>query len=299
MLSVRSPLRLANKPPLNNAATADLLEARKSSPQTQTVPPLSPDRSSITQSPSTTSPPNKPPSNGVKTSPRKRGSSRRMIVVLCTLLIGIGVTVVVAIKGNVSGTEFAPSHFQRRDFSFYEIPGLNMQITPIRRSTAADPLQTQIRTKGWIQVPRGQKPNTWHLVRLSRGPSTTPAVASLLVDEMHVGLPNDPFWKDWNNDHPKCAATLWPVVQRLAERELYVLIPELMSLARSLPGDDNGKQLAAAIDDWLIEQYVGLISDLRAADRTRLADELLDEALQDYPEATQLTALEQTQTPSP
>jgi hypothetical protein len=230
-------------------------------------------------------------SSPARKSSRKRSGSRGLIIVLCTVLTVIGAATLVAIKGNVRGTEFAPSHFQTREFSFYEIPGLSLQITPIRRSNSTSPLATQIRTKGWIHVPRGRQPDAWHLVRLSRGPSTTPAVASLLVDAMDVGLPDDAFWKDWNRDHPGRAAALWPIVQRLAARELYVLIPELMALARSLPGADDRQTLAAAIDDWLIAQYAALVVDLRDADRSALADELLSESLQDYPEAPQLVEL--------
>ncbi len=214
-----------------------------------------------------------------------------MIIALCTVLTVSGAAMLVAIKGNVRGTEFAPSHFQTRQFSFYEIPGLSWQITPIRRSNSTAPLTTQIRTKGWINVPRGRQPDSWHLVRLSRGPSTTPAVASLLVDAMKVGLPNQAFWRRWNRNHPGHAAVLWPIVQQLAERELYVLIPELMALARSFPGQDDPTMLAIAIDDWLIDQYAGLVVDLRAADRPTLAGELLDEALRDYPRAPPLVEL--------
>lgn len=198
----------------------------------------------------------------------------------------------ILIKGSVSGTEFAPSHFQTREFSFYEIPIVHLQITPIHRSTTTNTVTTQIRTKGWIQVPRGQQPDQWHLVRLSRGPSTTPAIASLLTDELELSVAGGtPFWKSWNADHPNRAAVLWPVVQRLSDRELYLMIPELLMLARSQPGNDDGQLLAEAIDTWLIEQYVGLIGDLRDADRTTLADQMLAEAIRDYPDAPQLAAL--------
>lgn len=195
----------------------------------------------------------------------------------------------VLFKGNVSGYEFAPSHFQTREFSFYEIPYLEIQISPIRRSVVNDKLARQLRTQSLVTIPRGRKPNTWHLVSLRRGPTLTPALASLLVDSMRIGgLSGNLYWVSWISDHPNRAAVLWPTVQQLAERELYVLIPELLELARSFPGDDDAASFQTAADELLVGQYVSLIADLRLADRAPLAEELLREALQDYPDAERL-----------
>ncbi|MCO8121726.1 hypothetical protein NHH03_08260 [Stieleria sp. TO1_6] len=207
--------------------------------------------------------------------------------VLCTLLMAG----VILVKGHVTGSEFAPSHFQTRDFSFYEIPFLHLQITPIRRNVATDPTARQIRGASLITVPRGKPPTTWHLVELWRGPTGTPAIAGLLTAELGLEGSQGLFWKQWNQQFPARASVLWPVVQRLAQRELYLLVPELLQLARSQRGGDDATELAAAIDAWLIEQYSELIVDLRAAKRTELADELLQEAVTDYPEASQLDSL--------
>ncbi|KAA5538766.1 hypothetical protein FYK55_26570 [Roseiconus nitratireducens] len=230
-------------------------------------------------------------STSVSTTGSSRGGrkSRRAVVIVCSILCTLLVAALVLIKGNVSGTEFAPSHFQTREFSFYEIPFLHLQITPVRRKMVTDATSRQIRTSAWIQVPRGKPPETWHLVSLSRGPTTTPALGQLLTDELTVRDSSGPFWSSWNSDHPKRAAVLWPVVQRLAERELYLLIPELMQLGRTHADDAT---LPKAIDQWLIDQYVGLIRDMREADRTDLADALLREAVQDYPDSDALAALQ-------
>ena len=47
------------------------------------------------------------------------------------------------LQGNISGTEFSPTHFQQRDFGFYEIPLIHLQISPIKRS-ASTPSTGQI-----------------------------------------------------------------------------------------------------------------------------------------------------------
>jgi len=221
-------------------------------------------------------------------SSRRGRKPRRALIILSSILCTLLIAGIVYVKGNVSGTEFAPSHFQTREFSFFEIPFLHIQITPVRRSNVTDSVARQVRTSSWISVPRGKRPSTWHLVRLSRGPTTTPAIAELLTSELTLRGNSGPFWKDWNNNHPARAAILWPVVQRLAGRELYLLIPELMRLARTHPDEKN---LAGRIDRWLIDEYASLIADLRDADRTALADSLLAEAIDDYPEADALRQL--------
>lgn len=231
-------------------------------------------------------------SNSSGKSSRGRHGSRRALIIICSILSIFLIGTIVAIKGGVTGTEFSPSHFQTREFSFYEIPFFHIQITPIDRKNTTGPIARQLRAKSWISVPRGKNPSNWHLVKLSRGPTGTPAVASLLSDELELQGSGTPFWKGWNSDHPKRAAALWPVVQRLAERELYIIIPELLLLARTLPGDDDGVKLASEIDLWLIGQYTCLVQDLRAADRIALADELLAEAITDYPLSQELAGLQ-------
>ena len=230
-------------------------------------------------------------SNSPEKSSRSRKGSRRTLIVVCSILSLFLVAAVVLIKGNVSGTEFAPSHFQTREFSFYEILFLHIQITPIDRKNNTGPVERQLRAKSWISVPRGKQPTTWHLVSLSRGVAATPAVAGLLIDELRVQSTGAPFWESWNKDYPQRASVLWPTVQLLAERELYLMIPELLQLARNLPGDDNAAKLSAEMDRWLISQYVGLVDDLRAADRHLLAGEMLTEALSDYPDSQELAQL--------
>lgn len=229
-------------------------------------------------------------SDSTRTSRRRRRSNKPLILVcgiLATLLVGI----VVFIKGSVSGTEFSPNHFQTRDFSFYEIPILSVQITPVSRKNTTGKTASHLRTSSLITAPRGKQPDDWQLVSISRGPSSTPAHAALLTQALELQNENGFFWIEWNKANPNRAAVLWPVIQRLARRELYVLIPELMELARSLSGDDDGELLSAAVDPWLEGQYVELVKDLREADRTPLADELLVEMLADYPDSADLKKL--------
>lgn len=139
-------------------------------------------------------------------------------------------------------------------------------------------------------------PQTWHLVSLSRGlTGSTPADPQLLLDQLEIQHSGSAYWRQWSIDHAKRAKILWPFVQKLAERELYILMPELFELAQL---DLTPQQLSSRIDQYLQEQYRSLILDMRSAKRDELADQLLVEAIADYPNDPQLAKLRAPSPPS-
>jgi hypothetical protein len=216
----------------------------------------------------------------VKTSKDSDRTFKRFVIVASAVVLVVVLLIVIQTQGNISGTEFSPTHFQQRDFGFYEIPLVHLQISPIRRSLSQPSTATLLRQKSLIKVPQGQ-PAYWHLVKISRGiGGTTFADANLLIDQLLLNPDGDLYWKTWTNEHPKLAAILWPVIQKLAQRELYILMPRLFELAQI---DQKPDQLQAAIDSYLMEQYRELIQDMVAADRPELARQLLAEAKADYP----------------
>lgn len=210
-----------------------------------------------------------------------------LLIAAATLLLGLIVLLVITTQGNISGSEFSPTHFQQRDFHFYEIPLLHLQITPIRRKVSTPATASYLKQMSMVSVPQGQ-PVHWHLVSISRGFSgTSDADAKLLTDQLDLSPDGDLYWKTWTADHPELAAVFWPVIQKLAERELYILMPRLFELAQAdqptsvlTPGD-----LQSSIDTYLIDQYASLIQDMVAADRKELAASLAAEAKADYPQA--------------
>ena len=226
---------------------------------------------------------------------------------------------VIRTQGHVSGVEFSPSHFQTREFSFYEIPLLHLQITPIVRQNQTPDTATYVRQKQLIPVTTGP-PDRWHLVSISRGLSgTTYADASFLVDQLRLKSGSDSFWRQWSIDHPQQAAVLWPVIQKLADRELCMLVPALLDIVVSATQANNpdtknastknagskntgtkttpdspkaARRLQQRIDVYLQQQYTSLIRDMNAAGRADLADSLLVEARSDFPENETLRAME-------
>lgn len=206
--------------------------------------------------------------------------TRRWVTLIATVALIFVVFLVVRLQGLVTGSEFAPSHFQQRSFRFYELPLLHLQITPIQRVGITPKAATFVRQKSLI-VPHSGAPAAWHLVEISRGLSgSTRADAQLLIEQLNLDSGGDAYWRKWSIDHPQHAKVLWPVVQKLAVRELYVLMPALFELAQLEQSPDK---LQEEIDRHLSQQYLRLVQDMEAAERDDLAGQLLLEAKQDYP----------------
>lgn len=208
---------------------------------------------------------------------------RIWVSVAAAVIICVVLGLVIRTQGFVRGSEFAPSHFVRRSFSFYEIPLVHWQITPIRRSDDTPPAATYVKTKILQKVPKGTATN-WHLVSLSRGIlGTTNADANFLLAQLEFSDQDnsDPYWIDWSKNNPKHAAVLWPIIQRLACRELYIFIPMVFATADS--GGKSPAELQKIIDEQLAAEYVSLVSDMREAGKMTVAATLLSEAVADYP----------------
>ena len=199
--------------------------------------------------------------------------------------------IVIRTQGSIHGTEFSPTHFQLRSFSFYELPLIHVQLTPIKRTGSTIKTATYVRQNGLIKAATGT-PTIWHLVALSRGISgETPADANLLIEHLSLRSGANDYWEQWSIDHPKLAKILWPKIQTLAERELYFLMPTIFEIAMD---EDNHVplKLQTKIDDYLKDQYLTLVRDMQDANRSELAKQLLVEAKADYPESADLNNLQ-------
>ena len=225
---------------------------------------------------------------------RRSGSSqsgRFWVVTITGSLIIIFLAGIVFFFGQVQGREFAPSHFEIRQFSFTEIPLLRLQITPIRRVSESSVLQRYLNTSSLISRPAGQ-PTDWHIVELTRfGVSTEPADAKLLTDFLSIpyrgfAMQSDHYWHQWSILHPKHAAVLWPQIQKLAERELYLLIPDVFQIADADPQatTESVDAMRERLREFLITSYASLIDDMRAAGMDDVAESLRQEAAVDYPD---------------
>ena len=219
----------------------------------------------------------------------KRGPKRRgWTILFATIAFSLIVFFIVRTQGHVTGKEFSPTHFQARSFSFYEIPILQIQITPIRRKGQSIGAANYLRQKSLINPGKGL-PEYWHLIQISRGLSgQTLRDAELLTHQLEMSDDSGSVWKQWSVDHPKRAAVLWPVTQKLAERELYFLIPSVLEIAKR---DLSPSDLDSEINAYLRAEYYDLVEDSSEAGQPELANQLLDEALGDFPDDLKLKSL--------
>ncbi|MFG0290423.1 MAG: hypothetical protein ACF8CQ_19750, partial [Rhodopirellula sp. JB044] len=123
------------------------------------------------------SPPDRPPSSDAaakrvksSVSPPRHGitGSQIWISLISTIVLGGLLVVVIRSMGFVQGEEFSPSHFRSRTFSFYEIPLIHWQITPIQRKSTTPSTAVLLTQKKWVSPP-SDEPRVWHLVSLRRG----------------------------------------------------------------------------------------------------------------------------------
>jgi hypothetical protein len=220
----------------------------------------------------------------------------RQIIIVGTVCFGVAgmLALVVLLFGTVSGTEFSPTHFESRQFTVREIPWLKIQISPIRRSASQSGTARYLIAQSLVRPAPGP-PKDWHLVELTRGGMTqSQADAKLLTDQLdlsvynHSQLSSNPYWQDWTINEPAKAKLLWPLIQKLATRELYILMPKLFAIALNASDD---RSLQKSIDDYLRTSYFELVNEMRSVERDDLADELLAEAIADYPNDPKLQAL--------
>jgi hypothetical protein len=226
---------------------------------------------------------------------------RNRILFYVGVFVGVSMVIglIILVFGRVTGVEFSPDRFETRRFSVHEIPILKIQISPIRRTASQSATARYLVAKSLIQPSKANASqpaaNAWHLVELSRGGmSHFEADAKLLTDQLDTYAQNHnkpgEFWHNWSTNEPKKAQVLWPTIQKLAQRELYILVPRLFSMATDAKDE---KALKLQIDEYLRENYAGLVAEMRDAKRPEVADDLLAEALADYPDDKQLQALKQ------
>jgi hypothetical protein len=202
----------------------------------------------------------------------------------CLGLFGLVAVLTIAtlLFGLHTGEEFAPDSFQRRTFYYYQIPLLGIQVTPIVREDQTSMFERYLRTNGFI-APGKPPTGRWDLVRATQGGKVRfRGDAEILCSYLDAVDPNDtPYWKAWSEKNADAAKVLWPLVARMARRQLYILVPEMIDLAR---GESNPARLRGRLEDSLAHQFLRLGQTEQALGNHEQAIELLDEALRYAPD---------------
>lgn len=163
--------------------------------------------------------------------------------------------VVVFIFGSVSGQEFSPQKFRIRRFSYYQIPLLRLQILPVRFSPVGgteDALALHVRQNQLNKSVAGST-TEWHVVEMQEaGRATFVGDANILTNYLkQPGAAGTDDWLEWSTEHSDSAELLWDAVARMADKKMYVLIPELMEMARR---ESTAADLESAISTLLAKE---------------------------------------------
>jgi len=194
---------------------------------------------------------------------------------LTVVLVGFMLTVTM---GAVHGIEFSPLAFERRSYSFYELPLVGIQVTATRHEDLSTAVETFITTNKYVTPPPAGSKEIWHIVVGSSGPRLQrKGDASILMQYFDAQDSKTTHrWVKWSEDHPQLAKVFWPAVQQLAKHELYVFMPELFDLTKQ---HTDPVALQSALNAEVVQRLLFLARRLQdreahAAARTVIADAL-------------------------
>lgn len=153
-----------------------------------------------------------------------------IIGVLAAILLCFIATVMF---GGVHGLEFCPQTFERRSYSYYELPILRLQVTGERNDDLTGDTEQYVALKGYVSTITGKK--DWHVLVGSHGTRLRrPGDAGILIQYLDAEEKGDTRrWVQWSEKNVELAKILWPAVQRLALNEAYVFVPDLFELAKA------------------------------------------------------------------
>ena len=194
-----------------------------------------------------------------------------LLVILCTMWIG-----------GVQGEEFSPDTFQRRRFSYFELPLLRVQVTPIDRIDITNSLEKHLTANGFIAPQNAASPQ-WDLVTVSSSSEVAEEGDALALCNYLDAVDSNGgnFWLQWTKDNDAKAKVLWPEAARLARQQLYILLPDLFRAAKG-PGD--AAQLRAEIARIAAQRCVQLAAAQQQLEEHEIAVELFSQALEYEPQ---------------
>jgi hypothetical protein len=214
-------------------------------------------------------------------------------ITLAALAATLLVWVVTLWFGGVHGTEFSPQTFERRSYSFYELPLVGVQVTAIRHDDLTGVAETFITSSNYVTVPPAGSPQDWHIIVGSRGTKLfRKGDASILMEYLDAKDSEEYHrWVKWSEDNPKLAKVFWPAVQQLAKHELYIFIPDLFTQAKQA---DDAVKLQAALDKLVAQKLLFLARRLQDREEHAEAVKVLDEAIKLDPADKELTKARDT-----
>ena len=202
--------------------------------------------------------------------------SRIARILLISILICVGAGVIVGLFGRVEGEEFCPQKFTVQQFSYYQIPLVKIQITPVTfspssRGNAA--LSRHLRTQRLLGAVSSQL--RWDIVYMGDISSeSSRGDADILVKYLEQpGAIGSENWLDWTQDksNEDIAQRFWPLIAKLAQEQLYILMPDVFDWARSA---QSAEQFSIQVQTTIPERVRRLAKAERSRENTSRADQL-------------------------
>lgn len=150
-----------------------------------------------------------------------------VIVVILLVVLVIGGTIVLGTSSH-SGEQFSPDGFQRRRFSYFEAFGVRLTATDYFNNTGN--LELDLVKNKWI-TSTGKKPkdDDWVTVSMVTQGSVYQSDAAILIDYLNMANATGAIDLDrWGQANPGYAAIMWPEIQKAAEGNMYILIPDIL-----------------------------------------------------------------------
>jgi len=186
--------------------------------------------------------------------------------------------------GAVHGTEFCPQTFERRSYSFYELPLVHIQMTGERHEDLTGDTEKHITSNKYIAPGTGKK--DWHVLVGSRGTRLRrPGDAGILLQYLDAEESSNVYrWIRWSEQNNNLAKVLWPAVQRVALHDMYIFVPELFDLAKSA---DDAMALQQDLDKFVAGKLL-ILGRGMSERKDPAAVQVLDEAIALDPANVQL-----------
>lgn len=168
---------------------------------------------------------------------------RILLGMLLLLVLSLPVWLLVMFtSGWTHGVEFSPDDFSRRSFTYNQMPWVGWTIQGKEYVDRTNSLEKGLISDGLIKSVNNS-PQVWHLTEdtssISGNQVPAECDARFLTGYLDLrGAEGDLYWEAWNDEHPKLAKILWPIVADLARNEDYLKIPPLMRMAMGQSKDD-------------------------------------------------------------
>ena len=147
-----------------------------------------------------------------------------MIGLIAVLLVALFAIPMLISSTSISGEEFSPQLFQKREFAYRRFPGTKIRISSTSLSPASSPCSKSILT----HLSSGEK-SDWHVSTVQQGGNFHELGPKILTDYLQsTNADGSNVWDAWSFQNPTVAAVLWPIVQEVAVLELYFCIPDLL-----------------------------------------------------------------------